>query len=792
MSHPNTTLVLLDAHAIIHRGYHALPAFETSAGEPTGALYGLVSMLTRAIQDLAPDELIACFDLPEPTYRHEAYEQYKATRPEADQALVQQIQRSRDVFDAFSIPYYECAGFEADDLLGTIVEQLRERDDIRIIIVTGDMDTLQLVDDQRVQVFTLRKGIRDTVLYDESAVRERFGFSPELLPDFKGLRGDPSDNIPGIAGIGEKTATTLIQQFGGLDSLYKTLESNAAALESAGIKARVQNLLREHRDDAEFSKMLGAIRRDAPITFSMPEIPWRERVSMEAIAPLFDALEFRSLTQRTRAAIGEEAGESKPADTEADVDPEQLKETAVALWLLQSDITNPSLSDILRYADTTSFESARKYILAQIQERNLSRVFEEIEKPLIPVVEHMNECGIALDTRYLATLSRQYHEELDTIAQRIFEAVGYEFNINSPKQLGEALYDHVGLRPKRQKRTSTGQRTTRESELEKMRNEHTVIENILSYRQLQKLLSTYIDTLPTMVGDDGRLHATFLQTGTTTGRLTSQHPNLQNIPIRTKQGRAIRDAFVAADGFELISCDYSQIELRIAAFLSEDEKLIDVFRSGGDIHAAVAREIFTVADEQVDYEMRRKAKAINFGILYGMGVTALQQTLETDRQHAQEFLDAYFERFAGVAQYVERVKREAAEHGYTTTLFGRRRYFPDITSPQPQLRAAAERMAINAPIQGTQADLIKLAMNAIDAELAERGMREQVRLLLQVHDELVFEVATDARSDAIELIASTMQNVLPAPQRLHVPLNVDVAAGTRWGSMEAVERSNKE
>jgi DNA polymerase-1 len=295
-----------------------------------------------------------------------------------------------------------------------------------------------------------------------------------------------------------------------------------------------------------------------------------------------------------------------------------------------------------------------------------------------------------------------------------------------------------------------------------------------------------------MVGDDGRLHATFLQTGTTTGRLTSQHPNLQNIPVRTKQGRAIRDAFVAADGFELISCDYSQIELRIAAFLSEDEKLIDVFRGGGDIHAAVAREIFTVADGQVDYEMRRKAKAINFGILYGMGVTALQQTLETDRQRAQEFLDAYFERFAGVAQYVERVKREAAEHGYTTTLFGRRRYFPDIMSPQPQLRAAAERMAINAPIQGTQADLIKLAMNTIDEQLAERGMRDQVRLLLQVHDELVFEVATDARSDAIELIASTMQNVLPAPQRLHVPLNVDVAAGTRWGSMEAVERLNEE
>lgn len=786
--HQSKRLVLLDANAILHRAYHALPDFSSQKGEPTGALYGLAAMLLKIIEDLKPDYLVACFDMAEPTHRHEAYEAYKAGRAKTDDELVAQIQRAHDVFAAFGIPIYEKAGFEADDILGTVVEEVTGRKDLDLIIASGDMDTLQLVDDKRVRVYTLKKGIRDTILYDEDAVKERFGFAPELLADFKGLRGDPSDNIIGIAGIGEKTATELIQHFGGIEDMYKKLKKDEKAFEQKGIKPRIVGLLKENEEEALFSKELATIRRDAPIDFALPEQTWREALDVSRVLSLFNELSFRTLAARVKQEFGQE-----PQGTEADVsftqppeeiDERELRETAVALWLLQSDTTNPTRDDILAYGKTDSFTEARATIMADLRANGLERVYEDIEKPLIPIIQRMTDRGIKIDRTRLAELSKTYHGELQKREKRIHKHAGEEFNINSPRQLATVLFDKLELGGRNLKKTATGMRSTRESELEKLRDAHPIIEEILQYRELQKLLSSYIDPLPDMLDDDNRLHASFSQTGTTTGRMSSQNPNLQNIPIRTDLGRAIREAFIAEKGFVLASFDYSQIELRVAAMLSGDDKLVEIFRTGGDIHTSVASEVFEVPPEHVDHEMRRRAKVINFGILYGMGVNALRANLGTSRAEAQEFLTDYFHKFSGLAHFIEHMKGEARRKGYTETLFGRRRYFEGINSPLPQIRSSAERMAVNAPIQGTQADIIKLAMVRIDAWIEERELREQVHLLLQVHDELVFEIAEKRIEEAGREIVGIMNSILSSDETSGIPLKVDAEAGESWGEMQ--------
>jgi DNA polymerase-1 len=785
----NKRLVLLDAHAIIHRAYHALPEFSSSKGEPTGALYGLSAMLLKIIDELKPDYLVACYDLPEPTYRHEAYEAYKAGRAKADDELAAQLDRSRDVFKAFGVPIYEHAGFEADDILGTIVEQVRKNPPaggLDIIIASGDMDTLQLVSKKKVQVYTLKKGIRDTILYDEQGVEERFDFPPKLLPDFKGLRGDPSDNIIGIPGIGEKTATELIVSFGSIEKIYATLKKNSKALEKAGIKPRVVKLLEEHEEEARFSKMLAEIRRDAPIDYALPKRRFEEALDVDTVLALFSELNFRTLADRVKRMF-KTTSSFLEAEAEAEAVPEaELKETAVALWLISSDTTSPAYDDILAYAGTDSWREAREHIFAKLKELNLERIYTDIERPLIPVITKMEERGVLIDTDYLKKLSKEYHRALDELEKKIHEHVGESFNINSPKQLGDALFEKLHLKPKNQKRTGTGQKSTRESELEKMRDDHPIIGDVLDYRELQKLLSTYIDNLPGMVGEDGRLHAEFLQSGTTTGRLSSKNPNLQNIPIRTELGRKIRNAFIATEGFSLISLDYSQIELRIAAFISGDEKLIEVFKARGDVHRAVAAEVFNVPSEQVDAEMRRRAKAINFGILYGMGVNALMAAIGTGRAEAQAFYNEYFKRFPGLARYMSDIKAEAARTGYTTTLWGRKRWFEGIRSSLPHVRAAAERMAINAPIQGTQADLIKLAMVRIDTYIEEQNLAESVYLLLQVHDELVYEVRDEKLDEISRSIKSIMESILTPEETEGVPILVETRAGKSWGEMESI------
>ncbi|OGG54754.1 hypothetical protein A3C20_03940 [Candidatus Kaiserbacteria bacterium RIFCSPHIGHO2_02_FULL_55_25] len=783
-------LVLLDSHAILHRAYHALPDFSSSKGEPTGALYGLILMLLKIKSDLKPDYIVAARDLPGTTHRHELFADYKAKRVKAEDELVAQLERAPKIFQAFGIPVYQKEGYEADDVLGTIVKQIRTRADIETIIASGDMDTLQLVG-ERVKVFTLRKGLSDTVLYDIDRVKERYGFGPEHVVDYKALRGDPSDNIPGVKGIGEKTATELIQQFGSVDAIYKVLNKNPKELEKAGVKPRVVELLRAGKESAAFSKQLATIHPDVPVHFSLPDHKWDMPEHVATIDALCDELEFRSVKERLHSVLHSGEAKAEPAD-ETSVNPAALEEASVALWLLRSDLTTPTLDDILQYAETKDFEKAREKIFADLKKTGrLAEVYEHIEKPLIPVVHCMNETGVYIDVQYLAGLSKEYGDELGTISARIYKQAGHEFNINSPKQLGVVLYDELKITPAKQKKTATGARTTREEELAKMSDLHPVIADILAYRELQKLLSTYIEKIPPLIADDKRLHAQFLQTGTVTGRMGCQDPNLQNIPIRTEYGKRIRSAFAAEKGFILAAIDYSQIELRIAAGLSGDEKLVRVFKEGRDVHTEVASKVFNVPADKVDYEMRRRAKIINFGILYGMGVNALRANLGegVSRDDAARYLDGYFKNFSGLARFIEKTKADAARLGYTETLFGRRRYFSGFKSSLPGLRAQAERMAMNAPMQGTQADIIKLAMVEADTLIEKNGWRDKVRLLMQVHDELVYEVDEKDAEQIAHTLRDVMEGVADAKLLSGVPIVAEIALGENWGTTKRIARS---
>ncbi|MCK9345129.1 MAG: DNA polymerase [Candidatus Pacebacteria bacterium] len=774
------TLIILDAHAILHRAYHALPDFSSSKGEPTGALYGLSTMIMKIIKDLKPDYIVGCFDMPHPTFRHEAYEAYKLGRAKAEDDLVHQIKRSRDVFVALNIPAYELPGFEADDLLATIVEKTKKEKDLRVIIASGDMDTLQLVDDDRVLVYTLKKGINDTILYNEKAVVERFGFVPALLPDYKGLRGDPSDNIIGIKGIGEKTATTLITTFGSVEDMYKKLKKSPEAFKEAGLTPRIIKLLEDGEEEALFSKTLATVRRDAPIEFELPKKIWKESFEPAKAETLFADLDFRGLRDRLHELVGivrEAPAKEKEAEI---VDPTLFKQAQIALWLLNSELTTPSLEDILHHTKKDNFADAFEELEARIGKEGLGGVYRDIELPIVPIIEEAQKYGIIVDKKHLEKLSKKYHTELDKITGRIYEYAGGEFNMNSPKQLGEILFDKLKLEVKGLKKTEGGARSTRESELVKLREVHPIIEDILLYRELQKLLSTYIDNLPLLVAEDGRLHTTLNQAGTTTGRMSSSNPNLQNIPVRGEMGVAIRDAFVAREGSTLVGFDYSQIEMRVLAALSQDEHLMEVFRTGVDVHTSVASRVFKVAEKDVTTEMRRRAKVINFGIVYGMGVNALKDNLGSTRAEAQTFYDNYFATFPKIANYFEEVKSHAKKDGFTTTYFGRHRFFAGLKSSIPFIRASAERMAMNAPLQGTAADIIKIAMKRAHDGLEKAGLLSKAHLILQIHDELLFEVEEGSVEKVREVVREAMEHAVDFP----VPTTVSIEEGERWGSMK--------
>ncbi|MEK7085267.1 MAG: DNA polymerase I [Patescibacteria group bacterium] len=866
-------LVLLDTHAILHRAYHALPSF-SSKGEPTGALYGLAAFLLKIIRELNPDYLIAASDLPEPTFRHVAYEKYKIQRPETDSDLASQIARAYDLLKAFSIPVYEHKGFEADDIIGTIAQKTAKEKNLAVIIASGDLDTLQLVEGKRVRVYTLKGGLSDTILYDEEKVKERYGFGPALLPDFKGLRGDPSDNIVGVPGIGEKTASALIQKFGRIEDIYKILKKNKKVMAEAGIKERAVKILEEHEEDAKFSKTLAQIRVDAPISFSLEGARFTTGFDKEKAEEMLKELGFLSLIARLPAIAslpskvlteeGVEGGEREEIGTkfqknsdflegesdiwwcaskegdgvwvvgrtgkiaafETDEEKKRARELLqknirhrfcgakkvfhllsldtsvkiasdlkVAAWLTSPQLQNPSvvnlvhaflpeerLSDPPELGALSLLPKIEAKINREVEEKKLDRVLKEIELPLIPALFEMEKRGITVDKKLLKKLSKDFAKRLGNLEENIWKHAGTSFNPASPKQLAEVLFVRLGLSAPGLKKTATGARSTRESELLKLKNLHPIVGEILAFRELAKLKSTYVDALPQLADREGRVHTTYDQTGTVTGRLSSSEPNLQNIPLRSEFGRAVRAAFLASPGFELISFDYSQIELRIAAILSGDKKMQRAFREGRDIHRETASEIFNVPPSEVSDAMRRRAKTINFGILYGMGASALSQSLEISRGEAEKFLEEYFRDFSGVREYLERTKREAAERGFVETAYGRRRYLPEIYSKAEFIRKEAERMAVNAPIQGTAADIVKLAMIRAHDFIRARLPSGSAYLLLQIHDELLFEVKKDAVERVLPSVKDILEHVFSSP----VPLTVDVKRGPNWAEMHKI------
>jgi DNA polymerase-1 len=784
---PLQKIILLDAHAIIHRAYHGMPDFATSKGVPTGAIYGFATMILKIIEDFKPEHIIACYDLPGATFRHEAFAEYKGTRSKTDNALKMQFDATREICDAFAIPIYDAPGFEADDILGTIATQTKDNKNIQIIIASGDMDTLQLIEGDRVVVYTLKRGINDTIVYDEKKVKDRFGFKPLSIIDYKAFRGDPSDNIPGIKGIGEKAATLLISNFGTIEKVYSVLKKGDQDLLGIGLTPRMVNLVKNGKEEAEFSKIIATIRRDVPIEFKIPEYPWTKAVNVEKALEIFDRYELRALPTKLRKALGqiEEVISKKEPETISDKD---LQIAAVALCLLDSEKTDASQENILDYAQKDSFSEATKFIFNELSQNNrLQDIYTHIEEPLFEITQKMKTIGVGVDKIFLQDLSKKYHVELDKLAREIHEFAGQDFNIKSPKQLSEILFTTLGLPTKGIKKSKTGSYSTNIDTLEKLQGEYPIIQKIIGYRELEKLLSTYIDSIPNLVGDDGRLHAQFVQNGTVTGRFSSRNPNMQNIPTRSDLGRKIREGFVAEKGYQFISLDYSQVELRVLAILSNDDALIKIFKEGRDIHSAVAALIGGVSEGEVNRDMRRKAKIVNFGILYGMGINALKKEMNSDKEEAQKFYNGFFEKFPKATAFLESTKEFARNHGYTETLFGRRRQFKNINSKLGFIKAMAERMAINAPIQGTAADMIKLAMVSIDCWIEKNNHKNDARLLLQIHDEIVFEVRDSLVIEFNNQAIKIMSHILPesyVKYKSEIPFEVHSSIGRHWGELK--------
>ena len=795
MSSKQKTLLLLDSHAIIHRAYHAVPDFRNSQGVPTGALFGIINMLFGILERYKPDAVIACYDLPHPTYRHEIYEAYKGNRKKSDDDLITQIKSSREIFKDLCIPMYDKPGFEADDILGTIVHKVtadghNQDEEYKIIIASGDMDTMQLIKGDQVMVYTLKKGLNDTVIYDEEAVMKKYGMKPIQLIDYKGLRGDTSDNIIGVPGVGEKTATTIIQEFESIENMYEYIEANSFSktdtrYKKAGISERFYNLLVQHKDDAIFSKALATIRLDAPIDFDLVQKePWYECADVAAFNKLIERYELKSIRGKLERVIEIQKG-NKPVkivdDTWGVEDKTPLtEEEKIKVSLLRSHLLNPTRIDIEKNFD--KHKSLDQYL----KEEEVLGLYEKVEKPLIPILKKMKENGIKVDVKYLENLSYEYQKYLDNLKKEIYELAGEKFNISSPKQLGEILYDKLDITKGskvRIKKTGAGARSTKESELDKMIDLHPIISKILEHREYSKLLTTYIDVILDMAKNekDNRIHPDFIQIGAVTGRMASANPSMQNIPIKSDLGRAIRSAFISEKGYDFVSIDYSQIELRIATILSGDKTMGNIFKNKEDIHTGVAKQVYKLESlDQVTPDMRRHAKAINFGILYGMGVQALGKSINVSQSEAQEFYMSYYSTFKELANYLQQCKIDAERIGYTKTLFGRRRYFPELKSNIPFIKSSGERMALNAPIQGTNADMIKLAMVEIEKYIEDNKLNNDIKMLAPIHDEILFEIKK-GKEQYVKDIQNIMENVLKSWNiKTDIPILTNVKMGDRW------------
>jgi DNA polymerase I-like protein with 3'-5' exonuclease and polymerase domains/5'-3' exonuclease len=732
-------LVLIDANSLIHRAFHAIPPLTTTKGELVNAVYGFASTLLKVFAELKPDYVVACFDTPEPTFRHEAFAEYKATRVEMDKALSPQFAYTQEILRAFNIPFYGIAGFEADDLIGTLAElaiskpptdygQVRlgygkrkkaiDRSQSavsEVIIVSGDRDSLQLVTD-KVKVYMPGRTMADTLLYDILRVENRFGLEPHQLIDFKALAGDPSDNVPGVAGIGEVTATKLIQEFGSLENLYKNLEK---------VPEKIRAKLEAQTDQAFLSKKLVTVLKNIPVKLNLEAARLKD-YNRAKVIELFQNLEFKSLLPRLP-----ESTQKKPAPTVLPI---------------------PKMSGEL----------------------------SDLDQKLLPILKKMQTVGVLVDKKVLDEASQKINSKLSELERRIFSQISHQCNLNSPKQLAQVLYEELKLPPVKKIKTGL---STDEQTLRTLSGTHPVIDLILEYRELFKLKSTYIDVLPKFIDPkDGRIHSTFRLDVTVTGRLSSQNPNLQNIPVRGVWGKVMRAAIVAPPRCFLLSADYSQIELRVMAHIACDPGLIEAFEKGEDIHAATAAKILGKPIGKITADDRRLAKSINFGLMYGMSTHGVAQQLGIDHSQAAKLIEEYFVQFPRVATYIQETIREAQEQGYVETLSGRRRYIPELTASNARIRAAGERMAINAPIQGSAAEIIKKAM--IDIEKEFKIQNSKCKMILQIHDELLFEVP----EDELKVVAPMIKEKMEKAFSLSVPIVVDLKVGKNWGEMRSFNK----
>ena len=777
------TLLLIDAYAMIYRAYYAFiraPRMN-SRGENTSAIFGFVVTLEDLLKRLKPTHVAVAFDPAGPTFRHEAFEQYKAQRQETPEDIRWAVPYIKQILVAMNIPVLEVAGYEADDLIGTLAHKA-EKHGFEVYMATPDKDYGQLVTEH---VFMYRP--RHTGGFEKlgpQEVCEKYGLQNQLqVIDLLGLMGDSSDNIPGCKGVGEKTAVQLLQQFGSIDNLLANTDQ---------LKGALQRKIQEHVEDIRFSRFLATIKTDVAIDFEAESLVYQER-NWEKLAPLYRELEFNSLLKQAPVDLTNNLAVSAKKTTKKSKQPEATLDLFAAAMPDTTPI--PLREDTVEIVDGTqgtneSFEGRLvSYLLnpevaynpsqpiqweALKADSALWNLYHEVELPLAQVLHDMEQAGVRIDVEMLKQAELQLNEELQSIEQKIYASVGITFNINSPKQVGEILFDHLQLDSKA-KKSKTGQYSTSEEVLLALKPKHEVVGLILSYREIKKLISTYIAALPTYINPTtGKIHTTYNQTVTATGRLSSSNPNLQNLPIRSERGQLIRQAVIPDEGCLFLSADYSQIELRLMAHFSQDPHLVQAFISGQDIHAATAAKIFNVSIDNVTKEQRRQAKTANFGIIYGISAFGLAQQLDCSRAEAKALIDGYFTAFPGVIDYIERQKQLAREQGYAVTLFGRKRYLPDILSHNATVRSFAERNAVNSPIQGTAADIIKMAMVTIHRRLKEEGLKAQ--MIMQVHDELNFNVPISEVDRVREIVVSEMQNVV----HLTVPLIADCGIGSNW------------
>ena len=776
------TLLLIDAYAMIYRAYYAfirVPRMN-SRGENTSAIFGFVVTLEDLIKRVKPSHLAVAFDPAGPTFRHEAFEQYKAQRQETPEDIRWAVPRIKQLLQAMNIPILQVDGYEADDVIGTLAHQA-EKEGFEVYMATPDKDYGQLVTEH---VFMYRP--RHTGGFEKMGpqeVCEKYGLQTQAqVVDLLGLMGDSSDNIPGCKGVGEKTAVQLLQQFGSIENLLANTDQ---------LKGALQRKVQEQVDNIRFSKFLATIKTDVPITFDAQSLVCQEK-DWDRLAPLYRELEFNSLLKQAPASIANSplpiakaAKKAKPQEATLDlfasVETDPLsggyeedngwiaKEETVSQDSIEGRLVSYLLNPEVAYNPSQPIQwEALKADTA------LWNLYQEVELPLSAVLREMEQAGVRIDVDMLKQAEEQLNGELQVLEQQIYTAAETTFNINSPKQVGEVLFDQLKLDAKA-KKSKTGQYSTSEEVLLGLKGKHEVVGMILEYRELKKLISTYISALPTYINPEtGKIHTTYNQTVTATGRLSSSNPNLQNLPIRSERGQLIRQAVIPDEGCMFLSADYSQIELRLMAHFSQDPHLVEAFRSGQDIHAATAAKIFNVPIEQVTKDQRRQAKTANFGIIYGISAFGLAQQLDCSRSEAKALIDGYFAAFPGVIDYIERQKALAREQGYAITLFGRKRYLPDIVSHNATVRSFAERNAVNSPIQGTAADIIKMAMVTIHRRLKDEGLKAQ--MIMQVHDELNFNVPIDEVDKVREIVVSEMQNVV----HLTVPLIADCGVGKNW------------